>query len=103
LGGNVQHAATAAALDLAREAGTRLTALASIEPFEPSKPTRRSALGDLWRHFHEDVDLIMMRDAACRAVRDFEEQAGRETRAKPVDRAEAGGAWSRFVLARVRP
>ena len=39
----------------------------------------------------------MMRDAACCAVRDFEEQAGRESRAKLIDRAEAGGVWSRFV------
>lgn len=93
----MQHAATATALDFARESGTRLTALASIEPFEPAKPTRRSALGDLWRRFHEDVDPSMMRDAACCAVRDFEEQAGRESRAKPIDRVEAGGVWSRFV------
>jgi hypothetical protein len=97
LGGKIQHAATAAALDLAHEPGTRLTALASIEPFEPAEPTRRSALGGLWRRFYEDVDPSMMRDAACCAVRDFEKQAGRERRAKPIDRAEAGGVWSRFV------
>ena len=93
----MQHAATATALDLARESGTRLTALAGLEPFELAKQTRRSALCDFWRRFREDVDPGTMRDAACRAVRNFEEQAGRETRAEPIDRAEAGGVWSRFV------
>jgi hypothetical protein len=93
----MQHAATATALDLDRGSGTRLTALASIDPFEPAKPTERSALRDLWRRLRTDVDPGTVRDAAYCAVRDFEEQAGRERRAKPIDCVEAGGVWSRFI------
>jgi len=96
LGGGTQHAATAAALELARAMGARLTALASIDPFQPAEPKQPSFLGYLWQGLRDDLDLGAMRDAARCAIEDFEGQVGRAGVSIAILRVDAAGEWPHF-------